>query len=84
MTRDDLFKVRGFRPSAPPSALRPLTPPPPARRRQINAGICRDLAKGIAAHCPDAFTLVISNPVNSTVPVFAEVFKAAGVYDAKK
>lgn len=51
---------------------------------QINAGICRDLAKGIAEFCPDAFTLVISNPVNSTVPVFAEVFKAAGVYDAKK
>lgn len=51
---------------------------------QINAGICRDLAKGITEHCPNAFVLVISNPVNSTVPVFAEVFKAAGTYDAKK
>lgn len=52
--------------------------------RQINAGICRDLAKGIAEHCPKAFVLVISNPVNSTVPVFAEVFKAAGTFDAKR
>ncbi|KAL7411667.1 lactate/malate dehydrogenase [Mrakia frigida] len=51
---------------------------------KINAGICRDLAKGIAEHCPKAFVLVISNPVNSTVPVFAEVFKAAGTYDAKR
>lgn len=51
---------------------------------KINAGICRDLAKGIAENCPKAFVLVISNPVNSTVPVFAEVFKAKGTYDPKK
>lgn len=28
--------------------------------------------------------LVISNPVNSTVPIFAEVLKKAGVFDPKK
>jgi malate dehydrogenase len=28
--------------------------------------------------------LIISNPVNSTVPITAEVFKAAGVYNPKK
>lgn len=28
--------------------------------------------------------LIISNPVNSTVPIVAEVFKKAGVYDPKK
>lgn len=27
---------------------------------------------------------IISNPVNSTVPIAAEVFKAAGTYDPKK
>ncbi|KAJ5107548.1 hypothetical protein N7456_004223 [Penicillium angulare] len=51
---------------------------------KINAGIVRDLAKGIAEFSPKAFTLVISNPVNSTVPIAAEVFKAAGVFDPKR
>ena len=31
-----------------------------------------------------AIVNIISNPVNSTVPIVAEVFKAAGVYDPKK
>jgi len=44
----------------------------------------RDLAKGIAAYCPNAFTLVISNPVNSTVPIVAEVLKAQGVFNPQK
>jgi len=44
----------------------------------------RDLAKACAEHCPDASILVISNPVNSTVPICAEVFKAKGVYNPKK
>ncbi|EIW71518.1 hypothetical protein TREMEDRAFT_73330 [Tremella mesenterica DSM 1558] len=50
----------------------------------INAGICATLAQAIATACPKAFILVISNPVNSTVPVFAEVLKKAGVFDPKK
>ncbi|GAA5990499.1 hypothetical protein JCM10908_007401 [Rhodotorula pacifica] len=50
----------------------------------INAGIVRDLAQGIAKHCPKAFVLIISNPVNSTVPIAAEVLKAAGVFDPKR
>jgi malate dehydrogenase len=52
--------------------------------RQINAGIIRDLATGIATTCPKAFILVISNPVNSTVPVVAEVLKKHDVFDPKK
>ncbi|THG05012.1 hypothetical protein TEA_006708 [Camellia sinensis var. sinensis] len=40
----------------------------------INAGIC----------CPNAIVNVISNPVNSTVPIAAEVFKKAGTYDPKR
>ncbi|TDL26869.1 NAD-malate dehydrogenase [Rickenella mellea] len=51
---------------------------------KINAGIVRDLATGIAKTCPKAFVLVISNPVNSTVPVVVEVFKQHGVFDPKR
>ena len=51
---------------------------------KINAGIVRDLAKGIATYCPNAFILVISNPVNSTVPIVAEVLKSHKVFNPKK
>jgi malate/lactate dehydrogenase len=51
---------------------------------KINAGIVKGLIEGIAQHCPKAYILVISNPVNSTVPIAAEVLKAAGVFDPKK
>ncbi|KAK1923599.1 putative L-malate dehydrogenase [Papiliotrema laurentii] len=51
---------------------------------KVNAGICATLAQAIANACPKAFILVISNPVNSTVPVFAETLKKAGVYDPKR
>lgn len=51
---------------------------------QINAGIIRDLTRAIARNCPKAFIAIITNPVNSTVPVAAEVLKKAGVYDPKR
>ncbi|KAN0079946.1 lactate/malate dehydrogenase, NAD binding domain containing protein [Tylopilus felleus] len=51
---------------------------------KINAGIVRDLATGIATTAPKAYVLVISNPVNSTVPIVAEVFKKHGVFDPKR
>jgi malate dehydrogenase len=51
---------------------------------KINAGIVQTLVKGIAEFSPKAFVLVISNPVNSTVPIAAEVLKAAGVFDPKR
>lgn len=73
--RDDLFKVRYTRSLYLGRAL---------RIRQINAGIVRDLATGIAKAAPKAFVLVISNPVNSTVPIVAEVFKQHGVFDPKR
>lgn len=37
-----------------------------------------------AEHCPNAVLAIISNPVNSTVPIAAEVLKKRGVYDPKK
>jgi malate dehydrogenase len=49
-----------------------------------NASIVRDLALAAAEHSPKAKLLIISNPVNSTVPITAEVFKSKGVYDPKK
>ncbi|KAI9598933.1 malate dehydrogenase, NAD-dependent [Syncephalis fuscata] len=51
---------------------------------KVNAGIVRDLAVAAATHCPKAFMCIISNPVNSTVPIVAEVFKKHGVYDPKR
>jgi malate dehydrogenase len=50
----------------------------------INAGIVKTLITGVAAACPNACILVISNPVNSTVPIAREILKKAGVYDPKK
>jgi len=50
----------------------------------INASIVRDLAAAAAEVCPKALIGIISNPVNSTVPIASEVFKKAGVYDPKR
>ncbi|CAA6661068.1 unnamed protein product [Spirodela intermedia] len=50
----------------------------------INAGIVKSLCTAIAKFCPHAIVNMISNPVNSTVPIAAEVFKKAGTYDEKK
>jgi len=49
-----------------------------------NATIIKDLAEASAAYCPQAFILIITNPVNSTVPIYAETLKKAGVYDKKR
>ena len=51
---------------------------------KINAGIVKTLCEGVAKCCPNAIVNLISNPVNSTVAIAAEVFKKAGTYDPKK
>lgn len=51
---------------------------------KINAGIVKGLIETIAEVAPKAYILIISNPVNSTVPIAAQVLKAAGVFDAKR
>jgi malate dehydrogenase len=51
---------------------------------KINAGIVAGLTDAVATHCPKAMINMISNPVNSTVPIAAEVLKKRGVYDPKK
>ncbi|KNA07086.1 hypothetical protein SOVF_175150 [Spinacia oleracea] len=50
----------------------------------INAGIVSNLCKSVAKYCPNAIVNMISNPVNSTVPIASEIFKKAGTYDPKK
>lgn len=50
----------------------------------INAGIVKGLIETIADVAPKAFILVISNPVNSTVPISAEVLKAKGAFNAQR
>merc|ERR1711993_92898 len=49
-----------------------------------NASIVANLAKACAEVCPDAIVAIISNPVNSTVPIAAEMFKKAGKYNPNK
>jgi malate dehydrogenase len=51
---------------------------------KINAGIVQGLIEAIAKYSPEAYILVISNPVNSTVPIAAEVLTKAGVFNPKK
>lgn len=51
---------------------------------KINAGIVRDLAVAAANYAPNALMCIISNPVNSTVAIVAEVFKKHDVYNPRK
>ncbi|OOF38633.1 malate dehydrogenase [Rodentibacter rarus] len=50
----------------------------------INAGIVRSLIEKVARVCPNACVGIITNPVNTTVAIAAEVLKKAGVYDKRK
>jgi malate dehydrogenase len=50
----------------------------------VNATINMNLAKACAEVCPKAAYLIISNPVNSVVPLWSRVLSKAGVYDKKK
>eukprot|EP00775_Hariotina_reticulata_P005942 gene5942-6181_t len=50
----------------------------------INAGIVMNIVGAAAKYCPEAVIQIISNPVNSTVPIASEVLKAAGVYNPNK
>ncbi|ADP11152.1 MULTISPECIES: malate dehydrogenase [Erwinia] len=50
----------------------------------VNAGIVRNLIEQVAATSPKALIGIITNPVNTTVAIAAEVLKKAGVYDRNK
>lgn len=49
-----------------------------------NASIVRDLVQAVASASPKALIAIISNPVNSTVPIAAEILQKAGVFDPKR
>lgn len=50
----------------------------------VNATIVADLTTAIAKACPKAFVCIISNPVNSTVPIAAEILKRHNVFDKNR
>ncbi len=50
----------------------------------INAGIVKSLMEEVAVVCPKALVGIVTNPVNTTVAIAAEVLKKAGVYDKRK
>ncbi len=51
---------------------------------KFNAGIVKSLAENIAKYAPKACVAIITNPVNTMVPIAAEVFKKAGCYSPKR
>lgn len=50
----------------------------------VNATIVADLATACAKVCPEAILCIISNPVNSTVPIASEIMKKHNVYNPAK
>ncbi|XP_055377614.1 malate dehydrogenase, mitochondrial [Condylostylus longicornis] len=50
----------------------------------VNASIAKATVEGVAKHCPKALVAIITNPVNSLVPMAAEVLKKAGCYDPNR
>jgi malate dehydrogenase len=48
---------------------------------KINAGIVKNLVSACADTCPNALIGIITNPVNTTVAIAAEVLKKKGVYN---
>ncbi|MGL6176766.1 MAG: malate dehydrogenase [Vibrionaceae bacterium] len=50
----------------------------------VNAGIIKSITETVARSCPKAMIGIITNPVNSMVPIAAKVLKAHGVYDKRR
>lgn len=50
----------------------------------VNAKIVYRLAGAVAEHAPGAWLLVVTNPVDSTVPIAAEAMRKRGVYNARR
>ncbi|STO63265.1 malate dehydrogenase [Haemophilus parahaemolyticus] len=50
----------------------------------INGNIIKNLVEKVAEVCPDTCVGIVSNPVNTLVPLAAEVLRKKGVYDKRK
>lgn len=51
---------------------------------KTNANVIHDLVDSVATFCPKAYVCIITNPVNSTLPIACNVLKQRGVFDPKK
>ncbi|MGL4755467.1 MAG: lactate/malate family dehydrogenase, partial [Aeromonadaceae bacterium] len=51
---------------------------------KFNAGVIKHLVEHCARVCPEAMLAIITNPVNSIIPIAAEVLQRAGVYNPRK
>lgn len=51
---------------------------------KTNANVIRDLVEGVAKFCPKAYVCIITNPVNSTLPIACKVLEQHGVFDPRK
>ncbi|ORC92463.1 putative glycosomal malate dehydrogenase [Trypanosoma theileri] len=51
---------------------------------KVNAGIIMDLVLTCGSASPDACFCVVTNPVNSTVPIAAQALKKLGIYNKNK
>lgn len=49
-----------------------------------NASIVSELTESIAKVCPESIVCIITNPINSTVPIACEILKRYNVYSSKK
>ncbi|WWO98566.1 MAG: malate dehydrogenase [Candidatus Dasytiphilus stammeri] len=49
-----------------------------------NATIVYTLSKKIALICPQSIIMIVTNPLNTIVPIMAEVLKRSGSYNPKK
>jgi len=50
----------------------------------VNATIVADLTTAAAKACPEALICIISNPVNSTVPIACEILKRHNVFSPRR
>ena len=78
MTRDGIPSILR-RPES-----RSRTNPGVADLFKTNANVIRDLVEGVARFCPKAYVCIITNPVNSTLPIACKVLERHGVLDPRK
>lgn len=50
----------------------------------VNASVVKDMSDAVAKNSPESILCIISDPINSVVPIASEVFKHRGVYDPKR
>ena len=49
-----------------------------------NARVVSQLAEACSHYCPDAFILLLTNPINSLLPLFSEIYRRKGVDGSRR